>query len=364
MITNQVIQKALDELKEITNVDLAVMELNGTQAAATFKTDGVISPVSIRSFLDSDKDSESNGEYNYFRISDEGVASYVLISKGSEENASMVGRIAMSEMTALTTAYKEKFDRNAFFQSLIMDNLLVVDIYNRAKKLHIPTDSRRCVFIVETEGNADIGGLETLRQVFPPGADDYVTEADEKTMVVIKSLIPGDDEDSQIKDTAEMLVDTMNTQAMVNVRVSYGKPVSEIKQVSASYKEAKMAMEVGRIFYQEKSVVSYETLGIGRLIYQLQPSLCETFLEEIFGDDIPEHLDEETLNTINKFFENNLNVSETSRQLFVHRNTLVYRIEKLQKATGLDIRTFDDALTFKIALMVVGYMKYIKTHEY
>ncbi|MBQ5534873.1 MAG: helix-turn-helix domain-containing protein, partial [Lachnospiraceae bacterium] len=144
----------------------------------------------------------------------------------------------------------------------------------------------------------------------------------------------------------------------------YGKPVSEIKQVSASYKEAKMAMEVGRIFYQEKSVVSYETLGIGRLIYQLQPSLCETFLEEIFGDDIPEHLDEETLNTINKFFENNLNVSETSRQLFVHRNTLVYRIEKLQKATGLDIRTFDDALTFKIALMVVGYMKYIKTHEY
>ena len=125
-----------------------------------------------------------------------------------------------------------------------------------------------------------------------------------------------------------------------------------------------MAMEVGRIFYQEKSVVSYETLGIGRLIYQLQPSLCETFLEEIFGDDIPEHLDEETLNTINKFFENNLNVSETSRQLFVHRNTLVYRIEKLQKATGLDIRTFDDALTFKIALMVVGYMKSIKTREY
>ena len=151
---------------------------------------------------------------------------------------------------------------------------------------------------------------------------------------------------------------------MVKVRVSYGKVVSEIKQVSSSYKEAKMAMEVGKIFYQERSILSYDTLGIGRLIYQLQPSLCEVFLHEIYGEDIPDHLDEETLNTINKFFENNLNVSETSRQLFVHRNTLVYRIEKLQKMTGLDIRTFDDALTFKIALMVVNYMKYVHSRDF
>ncbi|MBO6147262.1 MAG: helix-turn-helix domain-containing protein [Lachnospiraceae bacterium] len=364
MITNQVIQKAIDELKEITKVDLAVMEPNGTQAAATFAADEVISPVSIRSFIDSGSDSEVSGEYRYLRVMDEGVTSYVLISKGIGDKENIVGKIALSEMTALSVAYKERFDKNSFFQSLIMDNLLVVDIYNRAKKLHIPIDSRRCVFLVETDGTADMGGIEVLRSVFPAASDDYVTETDERTLVVIKSFEAGEDEDEQIRETAEMLVDTMNTQAMVNVRVSYGKPVSEIKQVSASYKEAKMAMEVGRIFYQEKAIVSYDTLGIGRLIYQLQPSLCETFLGEIFGEDIPEHLDEETLNTINKFFENNLNVSETSRQLFVHRNTLVYRIEKLQKATGLDIRTFDDALTLKIALMVVNYMKYIRKHEF
>ena len=363
MISNQVIQKALDEIKDISGVELAVMDLNGVQAAATFSTED-ISSVTIRSFIDSGADDNVNGGCHYYRIVSDGVTDYVLISAGSDEKAGMVSRFALSELTALIGAYKEKMDKNAFFQNLIMDNMLVVDIYSRAKKLLIPTDSVRCVFIVEVEGNNEVPGIDTLRSVFPSGSDDYVTETDEKTYVVIKSLDPTDDVERQAKETAEMLVDTMNTEAMVKVRVSYGKVVSEIKQVSSSYKEAKMAMEVGKIFYQERFILSYDTLGIGRLIYQLQPSLCEVFLHEIYGEDIPDHLDEETLNTINKFFENNLNVSETSRQLFVHRNTLVYRIEKLQKMTGLDIRIFDDALTFKIALMVVNYMKYIHSHEF
>ena len=363
MISNQVIQKALDEIKEISGVDLAVMELNGTQAAATFSTEK-LSSVTIRSFIDSGADDDIHGGYHFYRIAGDGVTNYVLISRGEGEKNEMIARIALSEMSALFGAYKEKMDKNAFFQNLIMDNMLVVDIYSRAKRLLIPTDSIRCVFIVETEGSNEISGIDTLRSVFPSGADDYVTEADAKTYVVIKSLDPSENVDQQVRETAEMLVDTMNTEAMVKVRVSYGKVVSEIKQVSSSYKEAKMAMEVGKIFYQEKCILSYDTLGIGRLIYQLQPSLCEVFLHEIYGEDIPDHLDEETLNTINKFLENNLNVSETSRQLFVHRNTLVYRIEKLQKMTGLDIRIFDDALTFKIALMVVNYMKYVHSRDF
>ncbi len=362
MINNQVIQKAIDEIKEISGAELAVMDLNGAQAAATFSADD-ISSVTIRSFIDSEADDSVNGAFHYYRVVSDGVTDYVLVACGTDDKTEMAARFALSEMTALIGAYKEKMDRNAFFQNLIMDNMLVVDIYSRAKKLQIPTDSIRCVFIVEIEGNSEISGIDTLRSVFPAGSDNYVTESDEKTYVVIKSLDPSDELESQAKETANMLVDTMNTEAMVRVRVSYGKVVSEIKQVSSSYKEAKMAMEVGKIFYQERFILSYDTLGIGRLIYQLQPSLCEVFLHEIYGEDIPDHLDEETLNTINKFFENNLNVSETSRQLFVHRNTLVYRIEKLQKMTGLDIRVFDDALTFKIALMVVNYMKYVQSHR-
>ena len=163
---------------------------------------------------------------------------------------------------------------------------------------------------------------------------------------------------------ANTIVDMMNSEAMLKVRVSYGTVVQELREVSKSYKEATMAMDVGRIFYAEKNVIAYSTLGIGRLIYQLPVNLCRIFIEEIFGGNQVYDLDEETLTTINKFFENNLNVSETSRQLFIHRNTLVYRIEKLQKATGLDIRTFEDAMTFKIAMMVVNYMKYLDTLEY
>lgn len=182
-------------------------------------------------------------------------------------------------------------------------------------------------------------------------------------MILIKSLEDDDSYETKMQ-VANTIVDMMNTEAMLNVRVSFGTVVSELKDVSKSYKEAKMALDVGKIFYAEKDVVAYTTLGIGRLIYQLPINLCRIFIQEIFGDSIPEELDDEMLTTVNKFFENNLNVSETSRQLFVHRNTLVYRIEKLQKSTGLDIRTFDDALTFKIALMVVNYMKYLDSLEY
>ena len=175
----------------------------------------------------------------------------------------------------------------------------------------------------------------------------------------------GSEDAEALNRTASTIADMMNTEAMLNVKVAYGMIVTELKDVSKSYKEAKMALDVGKIFYAEKNVIAYSTLGIGRLIYQLPVNLCKIFIDEIFGDrSIPDEIDDETLNTINKFFENNLNVSETSRQLFVHRNTLVYRIEKLEKTTGLDIRTFDDALTFKIALMVVNYMRYLDSVDF
>ena len=185
-----------------------------------------------------------------------------------------------------------------------------------------------------------------------------------KTIFGLAALSDLQDVDAQAMESiANTIVDMMNTEAMLNVTVSYGQVVSELKDVSKSYKEAKMALEVGKIFYAEKNVVAYNRLGIGRLIYQLPANLCRMFIQEIFGENMPYDLDEETLNTINKFFENNMNVSETSRQLFVHRNTLVYRIERIQESTGLDLRCFDDALTFKIALMVVNYIKYLDKME-
>lgn len=205
--------------------------------------------------------------------------------------------------------------------------------------------------------------METVRTLFSSKTKDFITAVDEKNIILVKEIKPSETYEDMRK-TAKVIVDMLNTEAMSSVNVAYGTIVNEIKEVSRSYKEAKLALDVGKIFYSDRKIIAYSNLGIGRLIYQLPLPLCKMFIKEIFDGKSPDEFDEETLTTINKFFENSLNVSETSRQLYIHRNTLVYRLDKLQKSTGLDLRVFEDAITFKIALMVVKYMKYMESLEY
>lgn len=357
MISTQVIANCIEELSIITKVNLAVFNLDGGQVASTFDNSD-ISDLLLRGFADSPADSQVIGRDHLLKVTDEGDLTYILVARGNNDEAYLIGKIAVSQLQQLITAYKERFDRNNFFQNLIMDNLLLVDVYNRAKKLHIEVMVPRVVFIIETRTEKDGTAAELLRGLFSAQSGDFITAVDENNVILIKSLGSADG-NAEIEKTAQTIVDMMSTEAMMNVRVAYGTVVQELKDVSKSYKEAMMALDVGKIFYVEKKVNSYGSLGIGRLIYQLPANLCKIFIDEIFGDNNPGDFDEEIVTTVNKFFENNLNVSETSRQLFVHRNTLVYRVEKLQKSTGLDVRTFDDALTFKIAMMVYSYMKYL-----
>jgi carbohydrate diacid regulator len=358
MISNQIIQTSIDELRNITKIELAVYDLTGVSLAATAGSKEM-QPELIISFADSAADSQVIGGFHLLKVLDEGELLYILIAMGIAEDAYMVGRIAVSQIQNLAIAYKVRFDRNNFFQNLILDNLLLIDIYNRAKKLHIEAIAPRVVYIIETKVEKDTMVTELLKGMFMGQCKDYITAVDESNVILIKT-VESTISHTELVNLADTIVDTMNAEAMQSVRVAFGTVVSELKDVSKSYKEAKMALDVGKIFYAQKKVVAYSTLGIGRLIYQLPINLCHLFIDEIFGNNIPTDLDEETLNTINTFFDYNLNVSETSRQLFVHRNTLVYRMEKIQKATGLDLRKFDDALTFKIALMVVNYMKYLE----
>ena len=357
MIANQVVRSCITELKSISKVDFTVFETDGNIFATTLDEADLDAAV-VRSFVGSGADSQEIGGRHLFSIKQDGDTAYVVAAQGGGEDIYLMGRIAASEISHLVEAYREKFDKNNFYQNLILDNMLLVDIYNRAKKLHIPAQLERTVFLIEAKGRREDDLVEVINSFFRDSSGDFVTAVDEQTAILIKSLEGEDDLSLAMKSAADMIVDMMNTEAMISVKVSYGNPVSEIRDVSKSYKEARMAMDVGRIFYDEKDVVSYSTLGIGRLIYQLPENLCRLFLHEVFGDNVPDHLDDETQTTINRFFENNLNVSETSRQLFLHRNTLVYRIERLQKSSGLDIRKFDDAMLLKIALMVVSYLKY------
>lgn len=362
MISNQILQDTIEGIKSIARIDLCVMDTEGKILASTLR-DADEYEKAVLAFVDSPAESQVLQGYQFFKVFDDNQLEYVILAKGETDDVYMIGKIAAFQIQNLLVAYKERFDKDNFIKNLLLDNLLLVDIYNRAKKLHIDTDVRRIVFIIETKTEKDNNALETVRNIFSAKSKDFITAVDEKNIILVKEVKANETYDDLSK-TAKVIVDMLNTEAMSTVHVAYGTIVNEIKEVSRSYKEAKMALDVGKIFYGNRNIIAYSNLGIGRLIYQLPIPLCKMFIKEIFDGKSPDEFDEETLTTINKFFENSLNVSETSRQLYIHRNTLVYRLDKLQKSTGLDLRVFEDAITFKIALMVVKYMKYMESLEY
>lgn len=362
MISSQVLLNTIKGIKGISHFDLCVM---GDDASELAETDHVFEEAkqAVLGFVSSPADSQQVGPYQYFKVFDDSKLCYILVVYGNSDSALLVGKMAAYQLEALLDAYKEHFDREGFMKNLLLDNLLLVDIYERAKRLHIKTNVRRVVYLVQPgHGAKDRNAQEALQNMSSISTDDFVTQVDEDYVVVVKDVTDSEEE-SRIHHFAEEACRCLTDAGFVSLKVAYGTVVDEIKEISHSYKEAKMALDVAKIFYEDKTVVSYSQLGIGRLIYQLPIPLCRMFIQETFKDKGPDDLDEETLTTINQFFENNLNVSETSRKLFIHRNTLVYRLDKLKRSTGLDLRVFDDAITFKIALMVNQYMKYMDEQE-
>ncbi|MCR5215742.1 MAG: helix-turn-helix domain-containing protein [Lachnospiraceae bacterium] len=361
MISNQILQNTIDGLKAIARVDFCIVDTDGSVLATTFSDGENFSEASVN-FVNSPADSQVVSGCHFFKVYDEQQLEYVLLVLGTGNDVDTIGKMATFQIQNLLVAYKERFDKDNFIKNLLLDNLLRVDIYTRAKKLHIDTDVKRIVLLIETKNEKDVNALETVRTLFASRIRDFITAVDEKNIIVVREMKPGETYED-VEKHATAILGTLNTEAMSSAHIAFGTIVNDIREVSRSYKEAKLALDVGKIFYSEKSVVAFANLGIGRLIYQLPLPLCQMFIKEIFDGKSPDEFDEETVTTINKFFENSLNVSETSRQLYIHRNTLVYRLDKLQKNTGLDLRVFDDAITFKIALMVVKYMKYMENRD-
>ena len=358
MITNQVLQSTLEGVRSITGLDCCVCDLQGRILAVT-NEDREPSPDEVSAFAESETDARESNGFRYFKIFDEGRPEYILAVETDGKNADLAGRMTAFALQSLQASYRERLGRDNFIKNLLLDNFLLVDIYNRIKKLHIEPLARRVVMVIETQQEKDSRALEAAKSSCDAEEKDFVTAVDEKNIIVVKEI--GEEEEvRETEEEAARIAEAIEEVTGAPVRVALGTPVGDIREVSRSYKEAKMALDVGKIFYAEKPIVSYSALGIGRLIYQLPIALCQMFIAEVFGTQSPEKLDDETLTTIEKFFENNLNVSEASRQLYIHRNTLVYRLDKLQKKTGLDLRVFEDAITFKIALMVVKYMQYME----
>ena len=361
MSVQRTLQKYMDDWKRISHFDFCLLQEDNSILVTTCDR-RLPAESKLEEFRNSTALCLSNATCCLYKITEKNEQ-LLLIVWGSEDSVSTIGELAVCQIESILESYAEKNDKNAFMQKLLLGNYTDVEAFNRARKLHISSSARRAVFLVETRQSKDEHALATIKNIFSARTHDFITSIDNRGIIVVRELTSAETYDD-LENIAHMLVDMLGTEAMTQAWVAYSNTANDLKDLSNAYKEARTALEIGKIFYAERNVFGYRTLGIGRLLYQLPVSICEMFIQEIFGDESLDSIDGETLAIIRTFFENNLNVSETSRQLYIHRNTLVYRLDKLQKSTGLDLRVFEDAITFKIALMVVKYMKYMESMEY
>lgn len=354
-MSNNYIKTIVYQLKDVLDRKIGVIDESGyiTSPSSPKEVDANVEEIMERC-------SEPNSVYRFagctFQSFGKGKREFITFAEGSDEAALRCCRIIAVSVNNIKSIYDEKFDRGNFIKNILLDNILPGDIYAKSRELNVPHDSVRAVFNITGENLSmnEMNVREIIEGLFPDSERDFVITLDSENIVLVKELESEDEAD--LEKIAKSIVDTLESEALITVTVGIGTAVRGIRDLAKSYKEAQIALEVGRAFDENKHIVNYDNLGIGRLIYQLPTTLCELFLSEVFKNGSIDLLDRETLLTIEKFFENNLNVSETSRQLYVHRNTLVYRLDKVQKLTGLDLRKLDHAIVFKVAMMVKKYL--------
>ena len=354
-MSNRLFQGIIHQMRDAVDRVIGVIDDNGVIIACSELVKIGEMRQGVRDELAYTSDAVTSGGYTYKPIGTGSKWEYIVFIEGEDKYAEKIATILAISLANIKNLYDEKYDKNSFIKNIILDNILPSDIYIKSKELHFDAEESRVVFLIKFHSKPDVLSFDMVQNIFPDKNKDYVIATGEQDIVLVKEVKPGTDI-KEIEKIARQIADTLNSEFYVKVSIGIGTVVDNIKDLARSYKEAQVALEVGKVFETEKNIVSYENLGIGRLIYQLPTTLCEMFLQEVFKNGSLDALDRETLMTIQCFFDNNLNVSETSRKLFVHRNTLVYRLEKIRKLTGLDLREFDHAITFKVALMVKKYL--------
>jgi len=354
-MSNRLFQGIIHQMRDAVDRVIGVIDDNGAIIACSELIKIGEMRQGVRDELAYTSDAVTSGGFTYKPIGTGSKWEYIVFIEGEDKYAEKIATILAVTLSNIKNLYDEKYDKNSFIKNIILDNILPSDIYIKSKELRFNAEEPRVVFLIKFHSKSDMLSFDMVQNIFPDKNKDYVISTGEQDIVLVKEVKPNTDT-REIEKIAKTIADTLNSEFYVKVSIGIGTIVDNIKDLARSYKEAQVAFEVGKVFDTEKNIISYENLGIGRLIYQLPTTLCEMFLQEVFKNGSLDSLDRETLMTIQCFFENNLNVSETSRKLFVHRNTLVYRLEKIRKLTGLDLREFDHAITFKVALMVKRYL--------
>ena len=355
-MSNRLFQGIIHQMKDAVDRVIGVIDENGVVISCSELGKIGESKNNVKDELAYTTGAVAKDGYTYRPLGNGSKFEYIVFVEGEDKKAESTSMILSISLSNIKNLYDEKYDKGSFLKNIILDNILPSDIYMKSKELHFANDVQRIVFLIKFHNKSDIMPFDIIQNMFPDKNKDYVISVGEQDVVLISELKGNSCDMREMEKIARQIVDTLNTEFFAKVSVGIGTSVTNIKDLAVSYKEAQIAIEVGKVFDTEKNIVSYENLGIGRLIYQLPTTLCEMFMQEVFKKGSLESLDHETLMTIQAFFENNLNVSETARKLFVHRNTLVYRLEKIRKLTGLDLREFEHAITFKVALMVQKYL--------
>ncbi len=354
-MSNRLFQGVVHQMKDAIDRVIGVIDENATIVACSDLTKIGTTDELFTIELNETHDTYTKDGYTYKAFGIHVRPDYVVFVEGTDEAAAKYASVIAISLSSIKQYYDEKYDRNNFIKNIILDNVLPGDIGIKSRELHFNADINRVVFLVNIITSNDVSAYDVIQNLFPDKNKDFVFNISENDIVLVKEIKNNIDV-KDLEKLARSISDTLSSEFFTRVNVGIGTPVTGVKDLARSFKEAQMALEVGKVFDTEKNIVSYNNLGIARLIYHLPTTLCETFLKEVFKKGSIESLDHETLFTIQRFFENNLNVSETSRKLFVHRNTLVYRLDKIKKLTGLDLREFDHAIIFKIALMVKKYL--------
>ncbi len=355
-MSNRLFQSVIHQMKDAIDRTIGVVDENGTVIACSeLGKIGEVFDFEVSSAGVSDE-CYTRGQYTFKAFSSSTATDYSVFVEGTDPIVSKYCAVLSVAFTNIKFYYDEKYDRSNFIKNVILDNILPGDIYLKARELQFNNEATRTVILIRFSESHDISVFDVIQNLFPDKTKDFVININDNDIALVKE-IKADTDSKTVEKLASSIVDTLSGEFYTHAVVGIGSTVVGIKELARSFKEAQTALEVGKVFDTDKAIVNYDNLGIARLIYQLPTTLCESFLGEVFKKGSIESLDQETLFTIQRFFENNLNVSETSRKLFVHRNTLVYRLEKIKKITGLDLREFDHAIIFKIALMVKKYLK-------
>ena len=348
-------QQITHQMKDVMNRDLGLITDGGFVIASNENCISGNDLECVLSFTEDNTDTFTYNGFTYKPIVSVGKIDYIIFVKGDDSLARNYADILQVSFSSVKSLYDDKHDRLNFIKNFLLDNVLPGDVLAKAAELHLTIEAKRVVYLIRTEKVSDFSVLELVEGMFPNKQSDFIVNIDENNIALVKEF-ESEPSLTELQTIAKNICNNINTEIMASASVGIGTVVGNIKEIASSYKEARVALEVGKVFDDEKKILSYEDLGIGRLIYQLPTTLCELFLTEVFKKGSIEELDQEIIFTIQKFFENNLNVSETSRQLYVHRNTLVYRLDKIQKITGLDLRIFDQSIIFKVAMMVNKYL--------